>query len=223
MESDVVKLLILVAIMAAIMAAGRISSGPPPNEDFKPLDRPEPENEPKQVPAVGTEIPFPFDIRELESEYGEAAIRPRILNYYFARTDLVRGPEDRDVFYDELSVEYHNDENNHRWTSTHMVVTPRGIERMMAEQSWRSLYGDGMIIVRGMTSRRSCVPRWNYTLTTARVSSQECGTRSQKHDRKRYADLKPTRRYRNTADIRLPTTPATPTSGPQIPVCSMPR
>jgi hypothetical protein len=148
MDSDfLVKLLIMLGIMAGIFLAGRLVSGPP-REDFKLPEQPPLENETgTRSPLVGSEIPFPFDVRELETQYGEDARRPRILNYYFSKTDLVRGPDDRDRFYDHLFVEYHDDDSNHRWTSEHLVATPGGLERMMAEQGYKSLYGDGMIIV----------------------------------------------------------------------------
>jgi hypothetical protein len=96
---------------------------------------------------VGSEIPFPFDIRELEQQYGPNVKRPRLLNYYFTKVDLISGPTVPDDFVDEFCVELENQDDNHRWTSTYTIATPKGLSNLLARDGYRYVYGDGMIIV----------------------------------------------------------------------------
>jgi hypothetical protein len=143
--ADATKLLVLIAIAAVIMFVARRFSELPSGDELTPL---EPQTEiPPVVPVTGSEIPFPFDVRELESEYGGAAKRPRILNYWFRKTDLVAGPDDKSVFCDEFFMEMVSDDAGHRWTAEHLIATPRGLEKMMAENNYSSFFGDGMIVV----------------------------------------------------------------------------
>lgn len=99
------------------------------------------------VPLVGSEIDFPFDVRELEAKHGAEFFRPNILNYYFRDTDLVAGPPDPEAFYDELFLDLEHPETGHRWTATFNVATPQGLARVMAEDRTRYLFGEGTIIV----------------------------------------------------------------------------
>jgi hypothetical protein len=127
------------------------SDAPMHDPDWRP-DPLIPEEEPEELEigepsVVGREIPFPFDIRELEQKYGAEFKRPRILNYYFKATDLIEGPEDPEDFVDEFLVEFENPDDGHRWTSTNTVATPHGISRIFAETADKFLYGDSMIIV----------------------------------------------------------------------------
>jgi hypothetical protein len=143
--ADATKLLVLIAIAAVIMFVARRFSESPSGHEFTP---PEPHKEtPPVVPVTGSEIPFPIDVRELESEYGSAVKRPRILNYWFRKTDLIAGPEDKNLFCDEFFMEMVSDDDGHRWTAEHLIATPRGLEKMMAENNYSSFFGDGMIVV----------------------------------------------------------------------------
>jgi hypothetical protein len=127
------------------------SDAPMHDPDWRPEAlQPEEEEEDWEIRepgVVGKEIPFPFDIRELEQKYGPELKRPRILNYYFKTTDLIEGPQDPENFVDEFFVEFENPDDDHRWTSTNTIVTPRGISNTLAETADKFLYGDGMIIV----------------------------------------------------------------------------
>jgi len=99
------------------------------------------------VPLVGSEIDFPFDVRELEAKHGADFFRPNILNYYFRNTDLVAGPPEPESFYDELFLDLEHPQTGHRWTATFHVTTPRGLARVMAEDRTRYIFAEGTIIV----------------------------------------------------------------------------
>lgn len=134
---DLAKVLLLLGSSALLYILGRRFSElkgtnafqPPPITELEPGE-PKPHN----VPLVGREIPFPFDVNELAAKYGPGFKRPAILNYYFRQTDLVAGPPDPNRFYDELFVELRGEHSDHSWTAQFLVTTPAGLEALMAEQ-----------------------------------------------------------------------------------------
>ncbi len=151
LDGDLVKIALLSGAATVLyLLARHLSRAPGPSEfraalEPEPIPFPTPEG--PAVPLVGHEVPFPFDVRELEAKYGPGFVRPNILNYYFRHTDLVSGPADAEDFYDELFVELENPEHEHRWTTSFHVATPKGLERVMHEDRSDFVYGDGTIIV----------------------------------------------------------------------------
>lgn len=117
---------------------------PPP--DLAEPDRKTP------VPRVGSEIPFPLNIHELEAEleekYGPEFFRPRILNYYFSQIDLETGPMDPTNFCDQFSIEFENPSDGYSWTSSAMVTTPKGLGRMMDEERKDAIWERNMLVVK---------------------------------------------------------------------------
>ena len=99
------------------------------------------------VPAVGSEIPFPFDIVELEAQYGPRFFRPIVLNYWFAETDLVAGPADPQNFCDEFFIELEHPHDNYRWRDSYVIATPAGISAAMASDGDSARWADGTLIV----------------------------------------------------------------------------
>lgn len=99
------------------------------------------------VPAVGRELPLPFDVTALVERYGNTLI-PRLHNYYFRATDLHTGPADPATFHDELFVELEDPASGHRWTAAFYVATPVGLARVMDEERADHLYGTDTIIIR---------------------------------------------------------------------------
>lgn len=151
LSDDLAKIgLLSGAATALYLLARHLSRASEPSDLSAALD-PEPPLFPEPakpaVPLVGYEIPFPLDVRELESKYGPGFARPNILNYYFRHTDLVEGPPDPEDLYDEFFVELENLEHEHRWTTSFHVATPKGLERVMREDRSAFVYGEGTIIV----------------------------------------------------------------------------
>ena len=107
---------------------------------------------PNSIPRIGSELPFPFDIRELEdaleAKYGPDFFRPRVLNYYFQNMNMETGPADPTDFFDAFAVEFENPENGWRWTASFWVTTPAGLVRQMNARREDSVWGTGTLIVR---------------------------------------------------------------------------
>ena len=139
------RLAIMVAAGAALFYVARSTSQPEP-----PLSPPFPqEPEPvlgKQPAAVGSELPFPFDVREIEEQFPDFE-RPNILNYYFRETDLEKGPPDADSFYDEFFIECETPETGARWTDSFFVTTPNGLKAVMAEEHKKFIACNKTIVV----------------------------------------------------------------------------
>ena len=157
MESLVIKLAVLLACAFGLFLVGRLLSRESENQVLLPqLVPPQSESEsrlfPKPAPRVGRELPFPFDMRELEAEletkYGPDFVRPKILNYYFLHTDLETGPADPANFYDDFYVEFENPANGYSWTSSYWVTTPAGLSRQIDESREAAIWGNSTLIVK---------------------------------------------------------------------------
>jgi hypothetical protein len=160
---DGIKLGLLVAFMLFLVWLGKRTTPPPPDPNLltpEPSPTPFPEHDEarryedlfpinKTLPTVGNEIPFPFNVDELESEFGTDFVRLRIINYYFRSTDLATGPSNPTVFYDELTVDFESYVNQDvaRWESKWDVATPGGIKKFFDEGGEEFLYGEALILV----------------------------------------------------------------------------
>jgi hypothetical protein len=155
-DDDALKIVLFSGVLAGVYLiarfARRISEQATMTNSFQTpdLELPGPVPEPVRRPPgiVGSEIPFPFDVRELEMKYGPGFWRPIVLNYFFRETDLTTGPRDPEDFYDELFIEWEHPETGYRWRTSFHVTTPKGMVRVMAEERTDFLYGDFTIIVR---------------------------------------------------------------------------
>lgn len=156
MELFTLKVALVVACAFALFALSRSLSSraehnhtmPVPSDSLEPpFKRP-----PSVTPKVGSELPFPFDMRrleaELEAKYGPDFFRPVILNYYFGHMDIATGPPNPADFYDEFYIEFENPDEGHRWTSSYWVTTPAGLARQMDEERSNAIWGYGTLVVR---------------------------------------------------------------------------
>jgi hypothetical protein len=71
-----------------------------------------------------------------------------VSRYYFRETDVESGPADPADFYDELFIDLRDAESAQTWQNSLHVATPRGLDRMMAEEGWDSVIGGELLIVR---------------------------------------------------------------------------
>lgn len=71
-----------------------------------------------------------------------------VRRYYFRNTEPEAGPPDPADFYDELFVDLEEPESTQKWQNSIHVATPRGIDRMMAEEHWDSVIGGELLILR---------------------------------------------------------------------------
>ena len=148
MDSDTIKAAIfLIAAVGAAFAARTFFGGEAKPDPFASPPPPEPTLAPEsQVPKVGNELPFPREAVQAVSEV-DLAYRPRILNYYFRKTDLVAGPADPTEFIDDFFVEWENPADGNQWTQEITVATPAGLSREMREQHSDFLFTDNFLVV----------------------------------------------------------------------------
>jgi hypothetical protein len=71
-----------------------------------------------------------------------------VSRYYFRQTDVAAGPPDPADFYDELFIDLRDPDSQQTWQNSIHVATPRGLDRMMAEEHWDTVIGGELLIVR---------------------------------------------------------------------------
>ncbi|MGH9554573.1 MAG: hypothetical protein ACRD2Y_02015 [Terriglobales bacterium] len=156
MDDDALRIVLFSGVLAGAYLLARFArrisdqaSTPNSSHALEP-ERFKPVRAPVERPAtlVGSEIPFPFDVRELETKYGPGVWRPIVLNYFFRETDLTTGPSDPEDFYDEFFVDWEHPETGYRWRTSYHVTTPKGMVRVMSEDRSDYLLGDATIVVR---------------------------------------------------------------------------
>jgi len=108
------------------------------------------------TPALtGADIPFPVKVAEVEYVGGGNYNRPIIKNYYFAKIDLVKGPERGDSFYDDLFLQLEDPGSGFNWENQYTVATPAGLQEKLKSEPTNALLLGGTILI---------VPRWDLTL-----------------------------------------------------------
>ncbi len=164
---DPVKVIIFLAAFAVLLLIGRMLSSA---SEVHAAELPRP-GAPGSAPAVaseggdsnkqegaaltGAEIAFPIQIPPVTRMDDGRYNRPNFLNYYFSKTDLVRGPDDPTCFFDELTVEAQDPESEHIWNYVFTVASPSGFRKVMEEENFASLYLDGGAVI---------VPRWDLSM-----------------------------------------------------------
>lgn len=164
---DPVKIIIFIAAFAVLFVLGRMLAsasevhaaelprpgglGSAPATAEKRNDSDEREGQ----ALTGAEIPFPIQIPPVTRMDDGRYNRPNFLNYYFSKTDLVRGPDDPACFFDELTFEAQDPEDEHIRNYEFTVATPSGLQKIMQEEKFASLYLDGAAII---------VPRWDLPM-----------------------------------------------------------
>ncbi len=171
---DPIRIIIFIAAFAALLVIGRLLSSRsevhaaqlphpavPPGPSGALTDSLSPDGEPRAV-LTGAEIDFPIQLPPVKRLDDGGFNRPNILNYHFARTDLLRGPADPDRFYDEFFLEAQDPESEHVWTYSYAVATPAGLRQLMDDEKFDSLYFDRVVIV----------PRWDLKLILGTVMDE---------------------------------------------------
>lgn len=146
---DVVKILIFVLVCIGLLGLGRWSSrlGSDRYEDAgsevrisnsQPLGQQE---ESPRVWAPGAEEvagSFPFD---------PILGKIRIKKFFFQKVDAIPGPDDPNVFADELHVELYDPDSGHWWWQSYFVATPQGLAQILREKSWKYLHAPQILVV----------------------------------------------------------------------------
>jgi hypothetical protein len=158
---DPIKIVIFVVAFVALIVLGRIlsassevhaSSLPQPQPISTDVQDPHASGiappDDRQKPAVtGAEFGFPFKVPPVTRREDGTYNRPNFTNYYFSKTDLVRGPEDPGSFLDELCLQAEDPVNGYTWDYHFTITTPSGLRRIMEEEKFASLYFTGGVVV----------------------------------------------------------------------------
>lgn len=71
----------------------------------------------------------------------------QIRKFYFAKTEARPGPDDPDVFADELFVQLYDSDTNWLWWQSYFVVTPKGLANVLKEKHWKYLHVPQLLAV----------------------------------------------------------------------------
>ena len=143
---DPLKLFLLIIFGGGLLAFGRWSSrlGASTQQD-SPLNVPSPDVAGLLPPGASGTNAWPPSAEEVAASlpYDPALGNLRIRKFYFDRADAIPGPDDPEVFADEL----HDPESGHAWWQSYFVATPQGLANILHEKSWRYLHAPQILVV----------------------------------------------------------------------------
>lgn len=113
---------------------------------------------------TGAEVGFPFSLPPVTEDTKGKFNRPYYTNYYFAKTDLIRGPADPRSFYDEFFLVAQDPASEHMWETKYIVTTPSGLQQLMSKEQFVSVYLDDAVIV---------VSEWNLAVILRTVVDED--------------------------------------------------
>jgi len=161
---DPVKIVIFVVAFLLLLLLGRKLSSfsestmimPPPGSGIdEPAVVAAPRTTGKEPAMVGADLPFPINIPEIKRDADGRYNRPEFLNYYFEKTDLVRGPENPASFYDDFYLLVRDIESSHTVLYKYFVATPAGLQKVMDAERLPALYLEEQSLI---------VSRWDFPL-----------------------------------------------------------
>jgi hypothetical protein len=169
---DPVRVVIFIAAFLLLLFLGRKLSSSSESTGMVPLPETRPtqtisdeaQDSSSRVPTVvGADLPFPIHIPEISRDIDGRYNRPEFLNYYFEETDLLRGPQDRTVFYDNFYLEVRDIENSHTALYKYFVATPLGLQKALAVEKLPALYLEEHSLI---------IARWDMPLILDTVVKQ---------------------------------------------------
>ena len=170
-----IKILIFVGVFVLLLLIGRILSAASevhaqelPHDGAPVMPVPAVGEAAAMAPAgevlTGAEVGFPFSLPPVTEDNKGKFNRPYYTNYYFARTDLVRGPSDPRSFYDEFFLVAQDPASEHMWETKYIVATPSGLQQLMSKEQFVSIYLDDPVIV---------VSEWNLAVILRTVVDED--------------------------------------------------
>lgn len=152
-----IKVAIFIAVFALFLFAARrlfsseqpydIPGAPPPLEPDPPPGSFPSVTQERRPAITGAELPFPIHLPPVREFENGAYNRPNILNYFFKKTDLVRGPDDLTSFADRFFIQFQSPDRKFQWTSEYTVATPSGLQAVLESEHRESFLVDGRIII----------------------------------------------------------------------------
>lgn len=174
---ELTKILIFAGVFVLLLLIGRILSAASevhahelPHDGAPLIPVPSVEEAPTVSTAstgevlTGAEVGFPFSLPPVTQDNKGKFNRPYYTNYYFARTDLVRGPADPRSFYDEFFLVAQDPGSEHMWETKYIVTTPSGLQQLMSKEQFVSVYLDDAVIV---------VSEWNLAVILRTVVDED--------------------------------------------------
>jgi hypothetical protein len=113
---------------------------------------------------TGADIGLPFRLPPVKEEGKGRFNRPYYSNYYFKKTDLVRGPADPRSFYDEFFLVAEDPASQHTWERKFIVATPAGLEELMNQEQFVTLYLEDDVVL---------VTEWDLTAILRTVLEED--------------------------------------------------
>jgi len=113
---------------------------------------------------TGAEVGFPFTLPPVTEDDKGRFNRPYYTNYYFSKTDLVRGPADPRSFVDDLFLVAQDPGSEHAWETKYVVATPSGLQQLMNQEQYASLYLDDTVVI---------VSEWNLSVILRTVVDED--------------------------------------------------
>jgi hypothetical protein len=168
-----VKILLFLGAFLLLLLLGRLLSASSEvhaqelPHDGTPLLPVQPVNglsSPQDEVLTGAEVGFPFTLPPVTQDEKGRFNRPYYTNYYFSKTDLVRGPADSRSFCDELFLVSQDPGSEHAWETKYIVATPSGLQQLMSKEQYASLYLDDVVVV---------VSEWNLGVILRTVVDED--------------------------------------------------
>lgn len=146
---DLLKFMLLVIVGGGLLALARWSSRlGPRTTSFSPDD----------APTQGVNEPL---LREISRSEGTpsaeevAASLPRdpslgkirIQKFFFDKSDVSPGPDDPEVFADDLHIQLYDPDSGRSWWQSYFVATPKGLTKALHDRSWRYLYAPNILVL----------------------------------------------------------------------------
>jgi hypothetical protein len=171
---DWLKILIFVGAFLLLLLLGRILSASAEvhahelPHDGAPLFPVRPEDEMDAAAQgevlTGAEVGLPFSLPPVVQDEKGRFNRPYYTNYYFTKTDLVRGPADPRCFYDDLFLVAQDPGSQHMWETKYIVATPAGLQQLMNQEQFVSLYLEDPVVM---------VAEWNLAVILRTVLDED--------------------------------------------------
>lgn len=171
---DWLRILIFIGAFLLLLLLGRILSAsaelhahelPHDGAALLPVRPVDESDAPTEGAALtGAEIGLPFSLPPVVQDEKGRFNRPYYTNYYFAKTDLVRGPADPRCFHDDLFLVAQDPGSQHMWETKYIVATPSGLQQLMSQEQFVSLYLEDPVVI---------VSEWNLAVVLRTVLDED--------------------------------------------------
>jgi hypothetical protein len=148
-SQDAVKILLLVAIGGGLLSLGRWSSRLSTRQNLdSPANVPTPDSSDLALLGQRTPKVWPPSAEEVAASlpFDPSLGRIRIKRLFFDKTDVHPGPDDPEVFAEELHVELYDPDSDHSWWHSYFVATPQGLAKILREKHWRYLHAPQVLV-----------------------------------------------------------------------------